>query len=500
MSEYEKKLKKLQLLKDKKLLQENLPHIYGHKLYPWMRQYFDSTNKMVIICSANQIGKSSIQIRKAIECATNKTLQKVLWPHIEPRQFWYLYPSSYVATIEFEKKWVTEFMPKAPLQNHPIYGWRADYRSKYIQAVHFNSGVSIYFKTYSQDPQDLQSGTCDFILTDEELPMEIFPELQARLFASDGYFSLVFTPTLSQDFWRQALEGTGKTEKFPDALKLNVSIWDCLKYEDGTNSHWTAERIQKIINSCKSEAEVQRRVYGKFVLDSGLKYQAFNPAVNIIEPQKIPEDWLIYCGVDSGTGGKFNHPSAYVFVAMRPDFQLGWIFAGRRFDGIPTTNSDLVAMVRDRVKEIGRPVTQVFYDYAATDLATIAYQMGETWIPAEKSHMIGEQFVNVGFKNRMLMIFNTEELATLVAEIKSLKLSTPKNQAHDDFTDAMRYAITKVPWDFSCISDKPIVQKEVPLTEVDLRRKFMSATPPEITDIESEFTAWNELLDEYGYN
>lgn len=476
-----------------------LPHLYGHKMYPWMRQFFNYTGKNAFICSANQIGKSSIQIRKLIHWATSPEIQKCVWPHLVPRQFWYLYPSNYVATIEVEKKWIPEFLPRNQYKTSAQYGWRPDYRQKYIQALHFNTGVSIYFKTYQQDPQDLQSGTTSYVAADEEIPVELLPELQARLFATDGYFSAVFTPTLGQEFWRETIEGNGNKTHFPEALKLQVSMYDCLEYEDGSKSFWTHERIQQIINSCKSEAEVKRRVYGKFVLDSGLKYQAFEPERNLIEPVDFPTDWPVYIGVDSGSGGKFSHPSAVCFVAMRPDFQFGYVFKGRRFDGMQTTNSDLVTLVMQMKADLKNLVAGVFYDYAATDLRTIAYEMGETWIPAEKSHLIGEQYMNVAFKNNMLQIFNTEEFYPLVSELKSLKMSTPKNQAHDDFCDALRYAITKIPWDWSCISGKaPIVKEHVP-SDVELRKSFFLDNPDELLhDISKELQFWDELINGDG--
>lgn len=496
----EEKLERIRLLEEKKKLQAHLPHIYGMKFYPWMRRYWESRNKHTLVCSANQIGKSSIQIRKAIEWATNQSLWNELWPSPlpTPRQFWYLYPSSYVATIEVEKKWMTEFLPRPELKDHPVYGWRADYRAKYIQAIHFNSGISIYFKTYSQSPEDLQAGSVSAIFTDEEIDSDLVPELQARLFATDGYFSAVFTPTMGQEYWREAIEAKGSKERFPEALKIQVSMFDCMLYEDGTPSFWSKERIQKIINQCKSEAEVQRRVYGKFVLDSGLKYQAFDPNKNLIDPFPIPHDWPIYIGVDSGSGGKFNHPSAVSFVAMKPDMQYGVVFKGKRFDGYTMTNSDLVAIVRDMKEPFGNQVAGIFYDYSATDLFNIASQMGETWIPAEKSHIIGEQYINVGFKNQMLQIFNIDELSPMVGELKSLKLTTPKNQAHDDAIDSMRYAITKIPWDWSNISAKPLNNVPREKDEFDLRREFISSE--ELIDhssMEYELDAYQDLLGDF---
>ena len=490
----ERKLEKLALLEQKKKLIHGLPHLHGYKMYPWMRRYFESQNRVSLVCSANQIGKSSIQHRKIVNWATDQSLWKTLWPHMNhPRQFWLLYPSSYVATIEFEKKISVESLPQGEFKNDPVYGWEAEYRARYIQAIHFKSGVSVYFKTYSQDPQDLQSGSAAAIFTDEELPENLWSELQARLFATNGYFHAVFTPTLGQEFWREALEMKGYKERFPEALKIQVSMYDCMLYEDGTPSFWTNERINQIKSGCKSEAEIQRRVYGKFVLDSGLRYSGFSPSRNIIEPKPIPNDWYIYCGVDSGSGGKFNHPAAVTFVAVSPDFRNGYIFKGRRFDGITTTASDLVQYVMEMSSEVKNPITGVYYDFAAADLREIAMRMGANWIPAEKSHQIGEQVLNVGFKNSMLSIFNLEELSPLVSELKSLKLSTNKNNAIDDAIDSMRYACTKVPWDWSAINEKaPIPERQK--TEVEIRREtFMNPEKDEET-IEAEFEAYNDLL------
>lgn len=502
-TDLQRRLEKLSLLEQRKRLKYCLPHLEdnGYKFYNWMHEFYHSEIKMNLVCSANQIGKSSINIRKCIDWATNVGLWKKLWPHIShPRQFWYLYPSSYVATIEVEKKWIPEFLPREEFAKDPVYGYRLDYRSRYIQAIHFNSGISVYFKTYSQDPQDLQTGTCAAMFTDEELPEELYPELQMRLAATDGYFNAVFTPTLGQEFWREAIEIRGFKERFPDALKLQVSMFDCMYYRDGTKSFWTQERIQRIINACKSEAEVQRRVYGKFVLDSGLKYPGYS-SKNLIEPRSIPPDWSIYIGVDSGSGGRFNHPAAYTCLAMRPDNRLGYFFRGKRFDGITTTASDIVqavgmAVADMRASGIKNPIVGTFYDFAATDLREISSRMGEAWTPAEKSHAIGEQILNVAFKNDMLFIFNIEELAPLVSEIKTLKISTPKNQAKDDALDSARYSATKVGWDWGMIGEKPILDARQQSAE-DLRRGFVMETGgKEYETVEEELEAFDELI--YG--
>lgn len=475
-------------------LKKNLPHLYGYKLYPWMREFFESTNRVNLICSANQIGKSSVQIRKAIHWATAKELWPTLWT-MRPLVFWYLYPTKEVATIEFKKKWVEEYLPRNEAINHEQYGWKPEYRNGYITACHFNSRISIYFKTYAQDPQDLQTGTVFSIFNDEELPEDLYPELQMRLAATDGYFNAVFTPTLGQEFWREALEVKGSRERFKGALKIQVSMYDCLKYEDGSSSHWTEERIERIKNACKNDAEIQRRVYGRFVLDSGLKYPSFHRDKNLKEPIPVPKDYRVFVGVDSGSGGD-NHPSAVVFVAVSPDYKKGIVFKGQRFDNMVMTNSDLVHAVQEMKADVEN-VDAVFYDHAAVDLREISARMGESWVTAEKSHLIGEQVLNVLFKNSMLDIFYTDELEPLAVELSCLKKATPKNMAKDDYCDALRYAVTKIPWDWSAIKGEKLVVPKT-LSDKDLRRAHVINEPRPISyDISEEIDAWNELYDVY---
>ena len=69
------------------LVLKDLPHINTKKeyggipFYAWQRSFFASTNKMVLLTAANQIGKSSIQIRKIIHWATIPDEWPKLWPN-----------------------------------------------------------------------------------------------------------------------------------------------------------------------------------------------------------------------------------------------------------------------------------------------------------------------------------------------------------------------------------------------------------------------------------
>lgn len=773
-------LDKLQTLSEIERLQSGLPHLHGWKWYPWAREFFESTNKMNLLCAANQISKSSSAIRKCIDWATDTSKWPSLWK-TQPRQFWYLYPSGKVATVEWRTKWVPEFMPRGSFKNHPKYGWTERYSSnKYIESVEFNTGVIVFFKTYEQDVHNLQSGTVsamfcftagqlvtlergqvpiekvqvgdraltregtyelvtktysressvisraltngvvltgtpdhkvwtvgrgyvelqhltpqDVLVTpeprgeickntmgyvtttakstktedcaitglfkqltasvrplistwisgempmvsflkdtwftirtvirrttsfltwslsvklsilagtrkksgplgywrtcvsfsaslalrclrlvlpslapastvrssvgsvdtlslrsvliattrllgfrkdhlvsvlgpvlehtynervhcvnvanahnfcvegisvsncDEELPIDLLDELIARLTATDGFFHMVFTATRGQEFWKEAIEDIGMPhERFKDAWKRCISLYDCLVYDDGTPSPWTVERIERRIGQCRNEKEVLKRVMGRFVKDDDLKYGGFNRAINVKKPldPSIPKDWHLYSGVDLGSGGKQGHPSAIAIIAVRPDYKKGRVFKLWRGDGVDTTAGDVYRHYLTMKKDLPF-ITMQQYDSAAKDFYNIADRSGDTFYPAEKGE-VGVETLNSLFAHEMLDIDEgIEDSGKLVYELSSISKGTNKRHAKDDLADALRYACSKVPWDWAGL--RPVAKqtaKAKEKTELDLRRELvMGGFHKPLNEVEEEFGEWNSMLED----
>jgi len=498
----------LQKMQEELALQERknemlygLPFLYGWKFYPWAREFFESRNKQNFLCAANQISKSSTQIRKAIHWATDQSLWPQLWMR-KPSQFWYLYPSQEVVNIEFKLKWEREFLPRGAFKNDPVYGWRELKDRGNIIGIEFNSGVFLFFKTYTKDVQHLQTGTCDAIFCDEELPVDLYDELIMRLNATDGYFHMVFTATIGQDLWRRCMEPDEKEEEaFPTAAKWTVSLYEAMLYDDGTRSHWTEERIAAVKAKCKSHLEVLKRVYGRFIILEGRKYPTFDATKHTRAPHPLPASWSVYCGVDSGSGGETGHPAAICFVAVSPDYRQGRVFLGWRGDKIQTTDGDVVEKYLDlknlhRVKqEAGR-----VYDHASKDFDIISTRMGHPFQKANKSHEYGEGVLNTLFKNNMLLIYEDHELAKLARELATLREGQSKKHAKDDFIDALRYAVAAVPWDFSGILGEPadyIEKPEEVLTPLqkeirERREAFEKSQEDAEQNLEDEFSEWNE--------
>jgi phage terminase large subunit-like protein len=503
--------KELELLKAKKQMMDDLPHLYGFKWYPWAREFFESRNRLNFLCAGNQLSKSSTQIRKAIDWATNRQKWPKLW-QTRPLVFWYLYPTKEVATIEFEKKWVEEFLPKNSFKGDSHYGWEAVYKDKYISAINFNSKVSIYFKTYAQQVKNLQSGTVHAMFTDEEMPYEIFPELRMRISATRGYFHMVFTATLGQQEWKDTVEPDDrKRERFKDAAKWQVSYYDSQHYEDGTPSQWTDQRIEEEKKMIGDQREIDRRIYGKFVLSTGLKYPGFERSRNYVEPKDNagpPAIWPRYVGVDIGSGlnpDKKNnsHPAAIVFIAVRPDYKFARIYRVWRGDDERTTAGDVLnKFIELRGSE---HMQRQFYDWQCKDFSIIAQRMGEPFEPAEKGHDIGENTLNTLFRHGMLVIDDNgdPEMDKLVNEFCSLKKDESKQTAKDDLIDATRYGCTLIPWNFSQIRAKvqaEAVKKQKPKTEQQKRREYvLNSRNDDEKDLntlwEDEIAAWNDYYE-----
>ncbi|MFN7453291.1 MAG: hypothetical protein ACK5RO_01395 [Pseudobdellovibrionaceae bacterium] len=500
------KAKKFELLQQEKERRDNLPHLYSFPFYSWQRRFFDSTNHLTLLTCANQVGKSSIQIRKMIHWATEPSLWPKLWMN-KPLTFWMLYPSFKVFDQEVKKKWIPEYLPRNSMQKDSQYGWKLERGPNgQVSAIHFNTGVSIYGRSYMTDPELLQTGTVWYLAFDEEMPAELWPELSLRVAAVDGYISGVFTPTLSQPFWYQAMEVRGKGERFPDACKISGNLYECLEYEDGSRSGWTVDRIKKIENTLPSQDEVLRRVYGRFIMNANLlRYPSFDFKFNYREAGAVPSSWIWYCGIDSGSGGDKADPPAIVFVAVSPDYTKGRVV--KTWKGIPeyvdgddkfTTSSDILEKYLSMKGNTELASTR--YDYADKDLFILAERNGIALEKADKARETGEAILNTLFKNDMLSIDEGPINQLLVDELMNLRRDAKKSPDH--LCDALRYCVATIPWNLSAIqavTNKKLERKVVGQDEIAKdRRHYLTSRMNEQENQDEYNQTFKELNDFYG--
>lgn len=485
-------LEKRDALVREDLLKKQLPHLHGFKHYWWSRLYFESDKRMNFLTAANQMGKSSVQIRKCIHWATESSLWPKLWPGKEASLFFYLYPSIKLATREYKTKWVKEFLPRGEMRDDAKYGWKPEFKNGEIHAIHFNSGVSVFFLSYAMNVDDLQASTPNAIFCDEEIPVEIYPEILMRLEASKGHFHLCCTPTKGQQKFRDIFE---RKVDVPDSLVLCVSLYDATKYEDGTPGQYTIAEVKRREALLGSDKEIQLRVYGRFVTIEGLVYSAFDVDRNLKPGGPVPAHYLIYSAVDVGSGGDNNHPAAIAFVAVEMGEKgaiRGRIFKLWRGDGIETANSDILKeYVRLRGPTV---VTRQLYDFASKDFQIHAQRAGLAFEPADKGAQ-GISLLNTLWKTGMLTIDEEcEEGWKLINEIENFRTDTRKTHAKDDLCDAVRYAISKINWDFSLIDGPTIPEHKIPAPQ---KKSYRGEDQDMISADEHEGTI-NELNGLYG--
>jgi len=450
-------------------MRENLPFYisadwnscYAHPFYDWQKQFLlvgtETIDRKLLafLTAANQIGKSSIQIIKCINMAVRQDLWHLWFPNKRPTTFIYCYPESKLATVEFEEKWVKEYLPRGEMKNDPRYGWTATFGDKgQIDSITFFSGVTVYFRFYSQAPKSLQGATVDAIFLDEETPEAHYDELmvrtQARQAIGSGHVSMVFTATLGQDYLYKCMECQGTpVETFKNAWKRQISVFDCLFYADGTPSRvWTENYIRnELMPKYRNAREIQRRIYGRFVKSSGLIFEEFD-IVRGVEQQGVTDmtGWRSFVGIDFGAGGEYGHSSAIVHVKVDPGYENAriasvWWSQKRRM-----TQGDLLLRYKMMRSTFGPH--WAFGDWGATDLFTLAAREGIPLHKAEKSHEIGINLLNSLFKDEQMKVITgtSPDVAQLVQELKSVSEETPKRHRIDDCADALRYAISLVPF------------------------------------------------------
>ena len=453
---------------------------------------------MRLMTCANQVGKSVGHIWDKIDRATNIERWPELWAQ-RPDLFWFFYTDQDTCNREVVLKW-KKWLPQGKYRDSAQYGWEldADRREKEIRGIKFNSGVWLEFKFYTQSPKNLQSATVFDVGADEEMPEPFWDEIYQRISGPNGYFSACFTATLNQQMWWRAMEGKGESEQFPDAWKLQVSKYACIAFDDGSPGLYTEERVKEQEAMCSSQAQVDRRILGKFAAESGRKYWAFDANRHYIKPCPIPPNWTRYSGVDIGSGGGKGHPAAFYFIAVSPDCRLGYIYKGRRMDGVETTAGDVFnAYVAERG---GDNIVVQSYDYHSKDFGLIAERAGEPFVMADKNHERGEEVINTLFQNDMLFLFDTPEVTKIGSEMLTLMRDTDKRLAKDDASDATRYGLMPIPWDWTALQAKPTEEQiEVQKTKTqaeylaDEIRQRRGEVPPK------EDNGWAEFEDEIGF-
>lgn len=456
----------------------HLPHLFGRKNYQWGWDAITTRARQVLLCGANQISKSSTFIRKNVWLATASSLWTKYFPK-DPnvRTFWYSYPSQDVTRAEWGTKWM-EWMPAVPAGHHlhKAYEWAVQpakssrlltggfanprVRTCVPDILHFSTGMSLGFRTYSQSVSTAQATSVHMFTADEELPFDRFGEAMARLTATGGIFNMGFTATLGQIEWYRAMMRIGQEdEMLPGAWKKCVSLYDCRTYMDGSPGRWSSEKdIEEQIRKLGSPDEVAKRVHGQFVMTTGRAFHAYDAAkVRIAKYERSPRGLGFVAVVDPGTGGEKGHPAAVMTLAVDRMNNVICVWNCWRGDGISTTSNDICKKLDEMTT--GLTLEALVYDHASRDFRLTAEdyfrQKGRavSIVEAKKDRTTGFERVNSYLQAGALVVpdtapngcvwFDPSGVQRLHDEFRTVLRQEVGKKSHgfrDDLTDCLRYA------------------------------------------------------------
>lgn len=311
--DYVKKYEKIvQLFPDKGPLRR--------ELYKKHLDYFKAGAKypIVVFQAANQIGKSTATLFETVCHLTGR--YPPWWEGYrfnKPIKCWVVGYSSETVKKVLQAKLLGEIgdlgsglIPRKDLElesltdakkaNTPITNFRVKHKS--------GEYSSVEIKTYESGRKAFEGQAIDFIVLDEEPPIDVYAECTTRTITTGGQIRLSFTPLLGiTKTITKLCKGGDWTpgEKSPDVWLTNCTWWDV--------PHLTKEAIEREL---RNTPEYLRDAKSKGIpqLNAGAVYPILEELV-FIPPREIPKHWKRAFALDFG----WTKPTAILWGAIDPD-------------------------------------------------------------------------------------------------------------------------------------------------------------------------------------
>lgn len=241
---------------------------------------------------------------------------------------------------------------------------------------------TIYFRSYEQGRENLQSLTVDYVYCDEEPPLDVYAELMSRLSATGGHFFMAFTPLkgltpIVQEYWNH---------DNPDKFLVCMSIYEV------DHIAKFPEKIAQIKSNYSglSESEREARMMGIPAMGSGTVFPVGDEVLKC-DAFAIPKSWKRVAGLDFGRG---DHPIACVWLAFSPE---GCCYVYDCFKLTRVGDADIASQILARGKWI--PVTWPHDFVRSSGISTIGdVTKSEGWKYKEIYDKYGIQFTDTNAK------------------------------------------------------------------------------------------------------
>jgi phage terminase large subunit-like protein len=220
----------------------------------------------------------------------------------------------------------TGFIPRDAIVGQPSASRSAANAFDTAHIRHASGGVShLGFKSYEQDRRIWQGETLQGIWFDEEPPLELYTEGQARLITTAGISFMTFTPLFG---YSEVVKLYLDDDRAKNRISVQMALTDA--------KHMTPEMIERTLAAYPRHEWAARRE-GSPHLSGGRVFST--PEEQLAEPpfifagkdqpidkysQKVgPTPWQYIWGIDFG----IDHPFAAVLLAYNPELGDGHVIA-----------------------------------------------------------------------------------------------------------------------------------------------------------------------------
>lgn len=249
---------------------------------------------LTLVLGGNRSGKSWAAVAEALYyCLGRSTWAEVPEP---PIMVFYVMPSFGM----FERAIYPIFKKLVPWDQVEKFSERDHY-------CKFTNGSYLYFLSADQRFERHQGAQVNFVVMDESPNESVYGELIARLIATRGRMLMVLAPVDAKSYWiRDKIYVPWMAGDDTELEVIHMPTAD----EEGRSlvPHLSDDDIRRLEKRWTDPGERAARLYGDFIVRSGLVFKGFDPDTHVIKPFEIPDHFVRWWVVD---------PQYYRFAALQ---------------------------------------------------------------------------------------------------------------------------------------------------------------------------------------
>ena len=298
-------------LREDKILAEKLdPYRHGFDLPHWKEaDQLLKENNEVLILGGNRASKTEWAAKRIVQTLIN----------IKDARVWCLHTTNQ-SSIQMQQPVIFKYLPSEfkDLKKNKVQN------VQYTQKNGFSDNTFIlpnksqcFFMNYAQKRDVIEGGEVDLIWCDELVPLDWIETLRYRIVTRSGKLITTFTPiTGYSSVVKEYVSGAKFLEHKPSPLLPdNINVNGCPRgmmpykaksyirpaavmwFHSQLNPYNPFEQLKKTLTG-KKPYEIKIRAYGWADNISGSQFPRFTQEINVVSPEKVPEEGTNYMVVD----------------------------------------------------------------------------------------------------------------------------------------------------------------------------------------------------------